>query len=262
VIVLREDRPWLEAFSSRPKDMLRRMARRGALIELGAGRYAIPELGRGGIAFKAWQPLVDARLAPLGPYYIGFLNALADHRLTDLTVKDVTVAIGFANRQVMGDGASVAGRSLRVVRTSRPVFTEDAGIQVVEISRTQGYRRSDPMRTLVDALWHPELYGSAETWIGAWGRARRRELLDVEQICGYAQALGPSVARRTGLMLELVGQGNAARALLPSRVRRSDRPTALVADWPDYLGAERDPFWHTTFNVPRERVEGWLAYGK
>src|SRR5271166_4698076 len=63
VIVLREDLPWLSKYSDRPKDMLRRMAGRGALIEVGAGRYAIPKIGQSDIAYQPWQRLIHARLS-------------------------------------------------------------------------------------------------------------------------------------------------------------------------------------------------------
>jgi predicted transcriptional regulator of viral defense system len=262
VIVLREDRDWLQEFSSRPKDMLWRMARRGALIELGAGRYAVPSLGHPSAAYKAWQPMLHARLAPLGPYYLGFLSALIEHRLTDLASRELTVAIGFSNRQVLYGQPTVAGRAIRAVHSARQVFGEQHGVQSVELSRTELYLRSDPMRTLVDTLWHPELFGSTETWVSAWGRARRTEQLDPELMCQYGLALGPTVARRTGLMLSLIGHDEDARRLLPARVRRADRAADLVADQPSLSDAEHDGSWHVDLNVPRERLQGWLLYGK
>jgi predicted transcriptional regulator of viral defense system len=262
VIVLREDRDWLQEFSARPKDMLWRMARRGALIELGAGRYAVPSLGHRSAAYKAWQPMLHARLAPLGPYYLGFLSALVEHRLTDLSSREITVAIGFTSRQLLYGEQTIAGRTIHAVRSARPIFGEEHGAQTVELSRTERYVRSDPTRTLVDALWHPELFGSTETWVSAWGRAQRTQQLDPELICRYALALSPTVARRTGLLLSLTGYDEDALRLLPARVRRADRAADLVADQPGVADAEHDRVWHVDFNVPRERLEGWLLYGK
>jgi predicted transcriptional regulator of viral defense system len=261
VIVLREDVNWLRDFSSSPKDMLRRMADRGALIRLGAGRYAIPVVGSASADFKAWQPMVHARLAPLGDYYLGGFSALAEHRLTDLSERAAFVIVGFSHSALITGRVDVAGRPLRAAATRRAVFTEELGVETVRLSRTEAYRRSDATRTLVDCLWHPELCGAPETWITAWGRGER-SALDPMQACRYAGALGPSVACRVGLMLDLVGHGAVARDLLVG-ARRADRPTPLVARGVAVGDAdERDRTWNVVFNVPRERVQGWLSYGK
>ena len=263
VLVLSEDSDWLRELHPRPKDLLLRMAGRGALIKLGAGRYAIPAFGHAEAAYKAWQPMLHGRLAPLGDYYLGFFSALAEHRLTDLSEPFATVLVGFGSRQLQSGKLEVAGRQVRCARTRRPVFSSELGVEVVRLSRTEMYMRSNPTRTLVDALWHPELSGVTETWVTAWGRGMRYEQLDPVAACGYALALGPAVARRTGLMLDLLGAGEVARAQLPSRVRRSDRVTLMIADGPTVAEEmELDPFWRVRLNVPRDRIEGWLLYGK
>jgi predicted transcriptional regulator of viral defense system len=137
------------------------------------------------------------------------------------------------------------------------------GVEVVRLSRTEKYLRSDPTRTLVDSLWHPELSGATETWVSAWGRGMREERLDPLTACRYALALGPTVVRRTGLMLDLLGAGEVARSQLPSRLRRGDRTMLMIADGPSATGEmELDPFWRVTMNVSRDRLEGWLSYGK
>ena len=263
VLVLREDKDWLREYSSRPKDLLRRMAARGALIELGAGRYALPKLGLEGIAYQEWQPLLDARLGPLGDYYLGFFSALEEHRLTDLAELMATVLVGFTHRQLAEGRVEVAGRPVRAATTRRSVFADELGVEAVRLSRIETYRRSNPTRTLVDCLWHPELAGSTETWVSAWGRAASQEVLDPDAACVYARALGPAVARRVGVMLDLIGHGEVARASFPSRVRRSDREAVLAADGPPASEEmELDPYWRVRMNVERDRLEGWLLYGK
>ncbi|HEY1458305.1 MAG TPA: hypothetical protein VGF15_07280 [Solirubrobacteraceae bacterium] len=263
VLVLSEDSDWLRELHPRPKDLLLRMAGRGALIKLGAGRYALPELGLPDPAYKAWQPMLHGRLAALGDYYLGFFSALEEHRLIDLSEPFSTVLVGFGSRQLESGTLEVAGRRVWAVRTRREVFTDDLGVELVRLSRTEQYRRSDPTRTLVDCLWHPELSGDTETWVTAWGRGMLYERLDPVAACRYALALGPTVARRTGLMLELLDAGDVARAQLPSRVRRSDRAPLMVADGPPANERmELDPFWRVRMNVSRDRLEGWLLYGK
>jgi len=261
VIVLREDSDWLSEFSSIPRDMLRRMASRGALTPLGAGCYAISKLGRPGVQFKAWQPLVHARLGSLGPYYLSGLTALADHRLTDISSKDVLAVIGFRNAEIENSRIAVGGRPLIVCRSQRPaVFSEAAGIETVTLSRTQSYRRSDATRTLVDALWHPELFGATETWVTAWGRGGERGTLDIELACRYAVTLGPSTARRVGVLLDLLGHGREARELIPKSAAHINAPVQLVGN-SDFTesDADIDPYWRVAFNVRRDRIEGWLA---
>jgi len=263
VLVLSEDAEWLAELHPRPKDLLLRMAGRGALIKLGAGRYAIPELGQADPAYKAWQPMMHGRLAPLGNYYLGFFSALQEHRLTDLSEPFATVLVGFGSRQLESGTLEVAGRPLLAARTRRPVFIPDLGVEVVRLSRTEKYFRSNPTRTLVDSLWHPNLGGATETWMTAWGRGMIYQQLDPVAACRYALSLGPAVARRTGLMLELLGAGDVARAQLPSGIRRSDRTTLLLANGqPATEQMELDPFWRVHFNVPRDRIQGWLLYGK
>ncbi len=263
VIVLSEDSDWLSELHPRPKDLLLRMAGRGALIKLGAGRYAIPALGHADPAYKSWQPMMHARLAPLGDYYLAFFSALEEHRLTDLSEPFATVLVGFGSRQLASGALEVAGKQIRAVRTRRPVFGPEHGVEVVRLSRTETYMRSNMTRTLVDTLWHPELSGATETWVTAWGRGMRYEQLDPVAACSYALALGPAVARRAGLMLDLLGAGDVARAQLPSRLRRSDRTTLMVADGsPAAKDTQLDSFWRVALNVPRERMEGWLQYGK
>jgi predicted transcriptional regulator of viral defense system len=64
-------------------------------------------------------------------------------------------------------------------------------------------------------------------------------------------------------MLDLLGAGEVARAKLPGRVRRSDRAPLMLADGPAASEQmELDPFWRVRMNVSRDRLEGWLSYGK
>lgn len=258
-IVLREDLPWLAKFSTRPKDMLRRMAHRGALIEIGAGRYAIPGIGQADIAYQPWQRLVHARLSSHGAYYVGFLAALIEHHLVDLSDPSITVAIGFANSALTGRPIELAGRPLHIVRSRKPIFTAESGIETVSAPT---YLRSDLQRTILDALWAPRLFGATETWVSAWGRAASRDLIDVQRICRYAMMLGGMVPRRLGLMLSLTGHEAQARQLLPARVRRADRIADLLPDAPSSAHAEADPYWRVRLDVPRDRLEGWLMYAK
>jgi hypothetical protein len=39
-------------------------------------------------------------------------------------------------------------------------------------------------------------------------------------------------------------------------------PAASADGTPATQEMELDPFWRVRFNVPRDRIEGWLLYGK
>lgn len=262
VLVLREDAGWLSEFSRNPRNMLSRMAARGALIRLGAGRYAIPDIGSASLAYKSWQPLLHARLAPMGNYYLGGFSALEEHRLTDLT-ESAAFVFGAASMRSLGTFVEIAGRPTHLKLTGRDVFAPELGIETVRLSRSEAYLRSTLTRTLVDCLWQPGMCGAVETWVTAWGRGAV-DALEPETACRQALVMGPSVARRVGLMLELVGMGDVARKCLAPRDLRGSRATLLVAGLHDASTrtGEIDRDWGVRFNVPRHQIEGWLTYGK
>lgn len=258
-IVLRRDRPWLEEISRDPADLLRRMARRGALVPLGGGRYAIAEVGARSLAMSTtWQVALDAELGPLGPYYLGFMSALEDHRLTDLDERDITAAIGFHNDRLERGRATVTGRPLRITTMQPKAF--EFGIETVHQSRNRRYRRSDVERTLVDCHRRPRLVASAEIWVRAWGRAFREERVDVGRLLEYSQRQGIGAMRRTAVLLSLLGHERDARETFRGRVRRADRVVPFVADREVQAGADVDPYWRVLWNIPSETIEGWLAY--
>jgi predicted transcriptional regulator of viral defense system len=237
------------------------MAKRGALIPLGGGRYAIAEPGATSLATNTtWQVALDAELDPLGPYYIGFITALEDHRLTDLEESDITAAIGFHNDRLERSHVTVAGRPLRVT-TMRPKALA-FGTETVHQSRNRRYRRSDLERTLIDCHERPKMVGSAEVWIRAWGRAFGEERVDVERVVAYSSALGTSASRRTAVLLTLLGHGMKARDSFEGRLRRADRIVPFIAGQPIAADADVDPYWRVAWNLPEGLIRGWLAYGR
>lgn len=260
-IVLRRDRPWLEALSPDPTDLLRRMARRGALIPLGGGRYGIAEVGSRSLTMSmTWQAVLDAELGPLGPYYVGFMTALEEHRLTDLDEPSITVAIGFHNDRLERSAVTVAGRELRVT-TMQPQSLE-FGVETHHQSRNRRYRRSDLERTLLDCHERPRMLPSAETWIRAWAQAFREERVEISKLLDYSLRMGTSACRRTGVLLALLGHGEAARDAFPGRVRRADRIVPFLVDEQPSASADIDPYWRVAWNVPVDLIERWLSYGR
>lgn len=260
-IVLRRDRPWLSEITSHPGDMLRRMAGRGALIPLGGGRYVIAEVGAQSLAMSTtWQAALDAELAPLGAYYVGFMTSLESLRLTDVEESEITVAIGFHNDRLERSRTTVAGRPLRVTTMQPKAFA--FGVETIHQSRSRRFLRSDLERTLIDCHSRPKMVASAELWVRAWSQAFREERVDVDRLIDYSLRLGASISRRTGLLLSLLGHGVSARDAFPTRIRRSDRIVPFVAGQEIPVEAEIDPYWRVAWNLSRDLVEGWLDYGR
>lgn len=256
-LVLRRDRDWLRDLSPDPAALVSRMARRGALVSLGGGRYAIPEVGD--LSEPPWWIALDAELSPLGSYYVGFMTALEGHRLVDLDEPEVTVAIGFHNSRVESQEL-IADRPLAITTMAPRLF--DFGVETVRETRETRYRRSDLERTLVDCHDRPRMVGSPETWIRAWAQAFRSERADLDRLLDYSLRIGPSACRRTGVLLSLLGHGEAARDAFPTRVRRADRVVPFLAGAPTIGSEDVDPYWRVAFNLSKQVIEGWLAYGR
>ena len=258
-IVLRRDRSWLRKLSGNPAALLQRMARHGALVPLGGGRYAIAEIGaRSSAMSTTWQVVLDADLSPLGPYYLGFMSALEDHRLTDLDEPDITVAIGFHNDRLERGRETIFRRPLRITTMQPKAFA--SGIETVHQSRNRRYRRSDVERTLVDCHERPRLVASVEVWIRAWARAFREERVNVDRLLEHSQRQGVSAMRRTAVLLSLLGYGVEARETFRGRARRADRVVPFIAGRDVPTGADVDSYWRVAWNIPSETIEGWLAY--
>jgi predicted transcriptional regulator of viral defense system len=257
VLHLREDRDWLSDYSSDPRLLLSRMAKRGALIRLGGGRYAIAALGDPTLARLPHLNLIDADLAPLGPYYVGFWSALALHGLTDVDSPSITVAIGFDNGRVQASANAISGTAVRVTRMSAELM--HFGLETVRLSRSERYVRSDRERTLIDCLLRPRMAGSVELTMTAWGRALAHEELRVNVLADYAARLGPPASRRVGALLKVAGRNDLAAERFPAATRRA-RLLSLGAATPAVEDVDSE--YRVALTPSRERLEGWLSYGK
>jgi predicted transcriptional regulator of viral defense system len=257
VLSLREDRGWLSDYASDPRLLLSRMAKRGALVRLGGGRYAIAALGDPALARLPQLNLLHADLALLGPYYVGFWSALTLHGLTDVDSPSITVAIGFENGRVQQRISTIGGTSLRVTSMSRELM--DFGLETIRLSRSERYVRSDPERTVIDCLLRPRMAGSIELTMAAWGRALAHEALRANVLADYAARLGPRASRRVGALLKVAGRGDVASQLFPVARPRS-RLLSLGEATPHPEDVDNE--YRVALTPSRERLEGWLSYGK
>lgn len=254
VLTLREDEEWLRGLTPNPRRLVQRMAERGALRALGRGRYAIAGLATESLEEAAsWQVLADGLLSPYGDYYLGYLTALVEHRLTD--VEEATIYAALRGRSRTLGGELHVGRRPLVV-----TFVVDRkwfGVEPVRVARAERYFRSDVERALVDCLDRPQLCGSTELYVRAWQRALSEERVNLDALCAYAARMGAAVAQRTGLLLSLTGRAEEAKQRLAPFVGR--KTYVLFDPSARFAGvSEKDPTWRVILNVPRNALEGWL----
>jgi len=258
-IALAEDRPWLEGIVGDPALQLSRMARRGTLESLGWGRYiALPEGATSARQITPLPVLIAALMHGRGPYYLGFLTALAEHELTDETVNGLYIAVRGRNAPRQN---AAFGRPVHFVR----LVGEDQW-PGVDRERAEGrsfYFRSSVERTLLDTLEHPEHCGSAETWVRAWERAFRLEKVKVNELIDQALQRRPTTTARAAFWLRELGRVRESRLLLraigaPLKGRRLLDHTQPFGDgpWP------RDRESGLVMNMPDAAIAGWLEYAK
>jgi predicted transcriptional regulator of viral defense system len=266
---LPEDSGWLEEITPHYGRLLARMAERGKLYRAGRGRYVLAPAGTRSLSQAASSELlIDLALRPHGDYYIGFLSALIDHRLTDLHSREAYAAVrqGTLKHPRL---ATAPGLSLRVTQLSPALWpAENLGSDHPE---RESFRaapetkelawRSSVERTLVDVLLRPELSGGMETAVSAWARARARPEVSWTLVAEIGKHLGDATARRTAFLLGLAG----FESLVETRFADLEgHKTSVLLDRSNDFGLprssmERDPQTGVVLNVPREHLRGWFS---
>ena len=252
---IRQDRALLRSVTSAPSSLLSRMAGKGVLISLGGGRYVVSSWAGDSLAQAApFNVLLDATLREYGRYYLGFLSAVIEHRLTDEHSWMVYVALP----------DDTTFRDSRLVIDQRPVLTTRisgahrwVGIEKIRATRREYYWRSTLERTLVDTVYRPRLSGGIELIVGAWARSQERDV-DLDAVCDYARAMSGAVSRRVGYLLTRLGhQDVAVKHLGDLRGQRNKvlldaSSTYGEGSWP------REREWGVAVNVPEHALSGWL----
>lgn len=255
---LNQDRKWLREISADPVQQLRRMKERGSMATVAPGRYvALPPGQFGDLSQLPLGLLLAAAFAGSDDYYLGYLSALIEHRLTDEHSSDVYLAV-FGTRPRIKE---IAGRPLHMTQldSKRKHFGQE---RVRAMGRTF-YFRSDLERTLLDTLDRPALCGGPETWVRAWARAFSSDALDHSRLVDCAERWGGTVAARCAFWLRELGEVRNARAVLHAVGAPLSGPRLLdparsfgEQDW------SRDRETGLIVNLPPRAVTGWLSYGK
>lgn len=260
---LSDDREWLQEITPDPNSLVERMADAQLLYRVNRGNYLVAPRG----SFSPTQAapiemMAGVLLASQGDYYIGYLSALIDHRLTDLHSTTVYAAIrqksSFSKTEV-----ELPGGSLQVVRLVDSRWPQDER----ELERRRAIPdtkefiwRATLERTLVDALARPELSAGIETVVGCWARAKQREV-DWELVCAIAERQSKSMMRRVAFVLRLLGLHVVARQNFPGLIGRGastplDRSGSFDLDPGE---ARRDRETGVLINVPEDYLLGWAG---
>lgn len=261
-LTLAEDRDWLSRLTSNPNSLLERMAGAKLLYRVGRGRYVVAPRG----TFSASQAastelMVGIMLGARGDYFIGYLSALIDHRLTDL--HSTTAYAAIRQRSSFGEvEIELPGGELKLVRLSDSRWPGDSERELDRVLALPDSKefvwRSSLERTLVDALSRPDLSAGLETVIGCWGTAVRRDT-DWDLVCAIAERQGASMARRTAFVLRLLGLGAVAERNFPHMTGRGsntplDRSNSFEMEAADM---RRDRHTGVLINVPEDYLAGW-----
>ncbi len=253
-----------------PARRLAAMARRGSLFRISRGVYVVARSGARTVR-QAADPhlLLAAMLDGRKPYYLGFLNTLAEHGLTDEPVTGLRAAVSEPMQRTM----DLAGTMLQTttVRSDCQLESQagnavDPGWPGVERVRIRGrmfYSRASPERTLVDALDRPKLCGTSELWVRAWARALRgdRGSLDLSLLLHLARNRSHAVAVRCALLLRELGRPREGELLTSQPVTGKVLFDASTTE-PTGEPWRRDRATGLVMNVPIDTVRGWLEYDK
>ncbi|TCD48287.1 transcriptional regulator [Chlorobium sp. N1] len=177
-----------------------RAVRRGVATRLKSGVYCLVPFELGRATEHVDSPYIIAReLAGEAPYFISHGSAMELHRM--VTQPSLTLTFSCTRRIRSRRVGGYGFRCLHV--TEAHVF----GLAKYWVDKARFVMVSDPERTVVDALRHPEFCGGiTEVAKGMW---MRRDGLDCERLVEYALRLGAgSVIRRLGYLLEFFGMAD------------------------------------------------------
>lgn len=193
---------------------LHALLRKGWLVKLGAGRYAVIPPDRGPEIVGENNALAMASVA-VEPAYVGWWSASAFHGLTTQRPALITVA---TTRQVAA--RRIEGTRVRFVKLAERKFF---GGRIYDLYG-RAVAVSDPAKTLVDCLDRPDLCGGhaelARIAFGAKAAVGPQELVETALKMGSV-----SLLQRAGFLLDLVGweMPPVLRAAIRDRIPRTAR---------------------------------------
>lgn len=214
---------------------------RGIITRLKPGLYNLVPFERGRDTSHVSNPYLIARtLVGDAPYFISHGSALELHRM--VTQPQLAIVVSCAKRL---RPQHIHGYEFRFVE----VKPEDVfGLTEIWITSEEQITVSDPERTIIDGLDHPQYVGGVtEVAKGLW---MKRDTLRVDRLIDYALRLDVgAVIRRLGYLLEYYDLADPAalerlRARLTPTYQRLDplfpNEGRMVARWRIRLNIEPD----------------------
>ena len=197
---------------------------RGIVTRLKPGLYNLVPFERGRDTEHVSDPYLIARsLVGDTPYFISHGSALELHRM--VTQPQLAITTSVARRLRL---QRLHGYEFQFIQVKEANFF---GLTDVWITAEEQVRISDPERTIIDGLNHPQYVGGiAEVAKGLW---MKRDTLQVPRLVDYAMRLDVgAVIRRLGYLLEFYGLAETA-ALDPLRAKLTSTYQRLDPLFPD-----------------------------
>jgi predicted transcriptional regulator of viral defense system len=259
-----DDRTWLSRWTKDPNALLEGMADSQLLYRVGRGRYVVAPRG----TFSAVQAAPAELIAGLilgarGEYFISYLTALIDYRLTDL--HSTTIYAAIPQDSNFGETSfQLPSGTLRLVRLSRsnwPTNPDKELVRVRALPETKEFVwRASLERVLVDSLSRPDLAAGFETIVSCWARARQTDV-DWDLVCTISARRGRSMQRRCAFLLRLLGLDAVAKRNFPRLTGRGANTPLDRSNSFEMSAGEmtRDRETGVLLNVPEDHLRGWVS---
>jgi predicted transcriptional regulator of viral defense system len=179
--------------------LLYRLARKRWLFRLEKGKYLILPLEAGMEGRYTVHEFIIAAHLIGEPYAIAYVSALSFHGLTDQVASTVFVASTKRRQDVTIEELDLHYRFIALDQT------KFFGIEKVLIDE-ESVAITDPTKTIIDGLDHPDYCGGIAQMAKALWRYRQSEAADLEKMTAYAARLGNrTVFKRLGYLAEVLG---------------------------------------------------------
>ncbi len=184
----------------RAGNFIRKLVNRGVVARLKSGLYTLIPYELGKSSEYMGDPYVIAReLAGGKDYYISHGSAMEIHGMTTQPQLRVYISVLKRTRNI-----SIGGTEFIFVSIKKERYF---GITEYWATKQEKVLVSNPERTIIDGLLHPEYSGGVSEVAKALWIAR--ETLDVTRLALHALKIGKgSVIRRLGFLLELYEIGS------------------------------------------------------
>lgn len=225
------------------RSFIRKLVDRAVAARLKPGLFALVPFELGQERQYVGNPLVVARELMRGEeHYLSHATAMDIHGMLTQPNLVVMVSTPRPRRSV-----TLLGMPFRFIRCRR---RDLFGLMEHWVTKQDTVRVSDPERTIIDGLKHPEYCGGVtEVAKGLW---MRRQTLKVERLLGYAKRMGVgAVLRRLGFILETYEMAGA-RDL--DRLRSALTATSVRLDPVLPAEGKRLHRWRLQLNVDPEEL--------